>query len=127
MLLLRNRFSQCSRDLKRLEGLTRSPVYSYLSSTIHGLKVIRSYRVEQMCSAEFFSHLDDNTRADYLHTTVNRWASIRFDWITLIFIACVTFLAVIVRSAQYHFTPADIALTLAYSLNLTGLIQWMIR
>lgn len=127
MLLLRNCFARCSRDLKRLESLTRSPVYSHLTSTIQGLKVIRSYHAEHMCSAEFHSHLDDNTRAEYLHTTTNQWATIRFDWIAFIFITCITFLAVIVRIAQYDFTAADIALTLSYSLNLMGLLQWMIR
>ncbi|CAF4229409.1 unnamed protein product [Rotaria sp. Silwood2] len=127
MILLRNCFSRCSRDLKRLESLTRSPIYSHLTSTIQGLKVIRSYRAEAMCLAEFHSHLDNNIRAEYLHTTVNQWATIRFDWIALIFITCITFLVVIVRIAQYHFTVADIALTLSFSLNLTGLLQWMIR
>ncbi|CAF4607105.1 unnamed protein product, partial [Rotaria sp. Silwood2] len=43
MLFVRYRFAPCSRDLKRLVGTTRSPVYSQLTSTIHGLKVIRSY------------------------------------------------------------------------------------
>ena len=127
MLLLRNRFSQCSRDLKRLQSLTRSPVYSHSISTNQGLKVIRSYHAEHMCSAEFHSYLDDKTRADYLHITVNQWAMIRFDWIALIFITCVIFLAVIVRITQHHLSAADIALTLSYVLNFTGLLQWMMR
>ncbi len=54
MLFIRYRFARCSRDLKRLEGITRSPIYSYLTSTIHGLKVIRSYNAENICSSEFF-------------------------------------------------------------------------
>ena len=66
MLFIRYRFARCLRDLKRLEGITRSPIYSYLTSTIHGLKVIRSYHAENMCLSEFFSHLDDNTRVNYL-------------------------------------------------------------
>ena len=127
MLLLRYRFGRCSRDLQRLENITRSPIYSYVTSTIRGLQVIRSYHAEKTCSAEFFSYLDDNTSASYLFLTVNRWAAFRFDWITLSFISITTFLALIVRIIGRQFSAADIALTLSYSLNLMGLFQWTIR
>lgn len=127
MIYIRHRYASCLRDLKRIEGITRSPVYSYLTSTIHGLKVIRSYHAEQMCSKEFLSYLNDNSRVNYLLYTVNRWAAIRFDWITVSFIGLVTILAMIARIAQSYLTAADIALILAYSLNLMGTLQWTIR
>ena len=127
ILFIRHRFAQCSRDLKRLESITRSPIYSYLTSTIHGLKVVRSYYAETICSTEFFSHLDNNTRASYLLLTLNRWVGIRFDWITLFFIAGVTLLALLVRVIGREFSTADIALTLSYSLNLMHFLQWTIR
>lgn len=127
MLFIRSRFAQCLRDLKRIEGVTRSPVYSQLTSTIHGLKVIRSYHAENICSKEFLRNLDDNTRVNYLLLTTNRWAAIRFDWISLGFIVIVTFLAMIARITHQQFSVVDIALTLSYSLNLMGLLQWTIR
>jgi ABC-type multidrug transport system fused ATPase/permease subunit len=98
-----------------------------LTSTIHGLKVIRSYHAEKICSSEFFSHLDNNTRTNYLFLTTNRWAAIRFDWITLFFVAVVTLLAILARAIGRQFSAADIALTLAYSLHLMVLLQWTIR
>ncbi|CAF3410899.1 unnamed protein product [Rotaria socialis] len=127
MLLLRARFAHCLRDLKRIEGVTRSPVYSQLSSTINGLKVIRSYHAEQICSREFLHNLDDNTRVNYLLLTIHRWAGIRFDWISLSFIVAVTLLAMLARFTQQKFSASDVALTLSYSLNLMGLMQWSIR
>jgi ATP-binding cassette subfamily C (CFTR/MRP) protein 4 len=127
MLFIRHRFARCSRDLKRLESTSRSPIYSYLTSTIHGLKVIRSYRAEKTCLLEFFAHVDDNTRANYLSVTTNRWAAIRFDWITVLFVAIVTSMALIIRITGQQFSASDIALTLSYSLTLMGLIQWTIR
>lgn len=127
MLLVRSRFAPCSRDLKRLEGVTRSPIYSYLASSIQGVKVIRSYRAEKMCSDQFLSHVVINTRVSYLLITINRWAAFRFDWITAGFIACITFLAICMRVLQNWLSAADIALTLSYSLSLMGLVQWCIR
>ncbi|CAF4697955.1 unnamed protein product [Rotaria socialis] len=127
LLFVRYRFAQCSRDLKRLEGVTRSPVYSHLVSTTKGLKIIRSYHAEYLSSEIFFHHLDVNTRANYLLITVNRWSAFRFDWIALGFIALVTMLAVILRMTRNSFSSADIALTLSYSLNLMSLLQWTIK
>ncbi|CAF4159510.1 unnamed protein product, partial [Rotaria sordida] len=128
LLFVRYYYAPCSRDLRRLESITRSPVYSYLTSTIHGLKVIRSYHAEYMCSIEFFSHLDDNTRANHLIFATNRWAALRFDWVALSFIGLVTIFSMIARITGYRYlSTADIAMTFSYSLSLMGVLQWMIR
>lgn len=127
MLFVRSLLASCSRDLKRLESVTRTPVYSYLASSILGVRVIRSYRVENMCSTHFFSYLDVNTCVNHLLFTVNRWSAFRFDWITAGFIASVTFLAILVQTLQNLLSPVDVALTLSYSLSLMGLLQWSLR
>ncbi|CAF4229206.1 unnamed protein product, partial [Adineta steineri] len=126
MLIVRYRFARCFRDLRRITEITRSPLYSYLSSTIHGLKVIRSYHAEQMCSQQFLSYLDQNIRAYYLTSVVERWSAIRFDWISFIFLGLVTLCSMLVRIYKQELSTADIALTLSYSLNLMGLFQWTI-
>jgi ATP-binding cassette subfamily C (CFTR/MRP) protein 4 len=127
MFILRYVFVPCSRDLKRLSGTTRSPVYSHLSSSIRGLKVIRSYHAERMCYDEFARYLDDNTRTTFLLTVLARWAALRFDLISTIFIAVVTILSLVARNTQGQFSTADIALTLSLSIHLMGLLQWTIR
>jgi ABC-type multidrug transport system fused ATPase/permease subunit len=128
LLFVRYRFAPGSRDLKRLEGITRSPVYSHLSSTIHGLNVVRSYYAEDVCSADFLSRLNDNTRTNHLIIETNRWAAIRFDWVALIFIGLVMLLAMALRVTGYHhFSPVQIALILSNSISLMSLLQWTIR
>ncbi|CAF4302963.1 unnamed protein product, partial [Rotaria sordida] len=97
------------------------------TSTIHGLKVIRSYHAENICSKEFHYHLGNTTRVKYMIVTLSRWSAMRFDWITLIFIALVTVFAIIIRTSQHQFSVVEIALTLTYSLNLMSLFQWTIR
>ena len=127
MFIIRHRFTQCSRDLKRLQGVTRTPIYSHLNATIHGLKVIRSYHVEDLCSEEFLRHMDENTRVDFMTIVKDRWAAMRFDGICCVFLTMVTILGLVVRMYQHSFSTADIALTLSYSLNLIGLFQWTLR
>ena len=127
MIIVRHHFAACSRDLKRLEGANQSPIYSYLSSTINGLKVIRSHHVEQMCSKEFLSHLSNYTQAFFLIVVTERWAAMRFDGVSLIFVILVTFSSMFVRMYSQQISTADIALTLSFALTLMGLVQWTIR
>ncbi len=127
MLLLRYQYAPGSRDLKRLAGTTQSPIYSHVTSTIHGLKVIRSYHAERLCCDQFFRYLGDNTRVTFLINVLSRWGALRFDWISIIFITLVTILAIVIRTTQRQFSAADIVLTLTFSVNLMGLLQWTIR
>ena len=127
MLIIRRQFAPCSRDFKRLDGITRSPIYSHLTSTTYGLQVIRSYRAEAISRKKFENHLNDNTRVQYLMYSLNRWSAIRFDWLALFFLALVTMLALIMHILQQKMTAADVALTLTQIINLLGLFQWTIR
>ena len=99
MILLRHLYAPCTRNLKRLAGVTRSPVYSQLTST----------------------------RVLYLVSVVNRWSAMRFDAISLLFIASTLALAIVARLTQPQFSTVDIALTLTFAINLMGLFQWTIR
>jgi ATP-binding cassette subfamily C (CFTR/MRP) protein 4 len=127
MLFLRHRYTRCLRDLKRIEGVTRSPIFSQLKLTADGLNVIRSHRAEEYCSNNFFCSLDDNTRAHYLIANIETWSAIRFDTIAVIYLLFATVLAMFVQTFGQNFSAADIALTLSYSLSFMGLFQWTIR
>lgn len=128
LLFVRYRYAPSSRCLKRLEGTTRSPVYSHLASTLDGLKVIRSFTSEDVSTSDFHFNLDDNTRVNHLIIETNRWAGFRFDWVALVFIALVTLLAMVLRVTNYlHLSSIQLALIVSNSLTLMSLLQWTIR
>ena len=52
-VLLRRFYMASSRNIKRLEGITKSPVFSQLSSSLQGLTTIRAFRAEDFLTAEF--------------------------------------------------------------------------
>ena len=52
-VLLRRFYMASSRNIKRLEGITKSPVFSQLSSSLQGITTIRAFKAEEFLTAEF--------------------------------------------------------------------------
>jgi ABC-type multidrug transport system fused ATPase/permease subunit len=59
-LRIRQYYLASSRDVKRLEAVTRSPVYAMFSATIKGLPTIRAFGATPRFRASFLSALDVN-------------------------------------------------------------------
>lgn len=61
-----------SRQLKRLESISRSPIYSHFSETVTGSSVIRAYGRSQDFQAISDAKVDANQRSCYAHIASNR-------------------------------------------------------
>ncbi|GFS27777.1 multidrug resistance-associated protein 4 [Elysia marginata] len=123
-VIVRRYYVQTSRSVKRLEGTTRSPVFSHLSATLQGLHTIRAMHMEQRLTAEFDAHQDLHTEAWFLFLATSRWLSIRLDWMTVTFIACVVYSAVL---AADDMDAGFVGLSVVYTMGLLGLLQWTTR
>ncbi|XP_036105449.1 multidrug resistance-associated protein 4 isoform X2 [Molossus molossus] len=62
--VLRSYFLETSRDVKRLESTTRSPVFSHLSASLQGLWTIRAYKTEERFQELFDAHQDLHSALD---------------------------------------------------------------
>uniref|UniRef100_A0AAX7SQL5 Cystic fibrosis transmembrane conductance regulator n=1 Tax=Astatotilapia calliptera TaxID=8154 RepID=A0AAX7SQL5_ASTCA len=63
-LYLRRYFLRTSRNVKRLESTTRSPVFSHLSSSLQGLWTIRAFGEEKRFQKVFDAHQDLHSGLD---------------------------------------------------------------
>ncbi|XP_019852694.1 PREDICTED: multidrug resistance-associated protein 4-like [Amphimedon queenslandica] len=98
-LALRWYYLKTARDIKRLEALALSPMYSHLSLTIRGLSTIRSYSMEDEAMNQFHEFQNQHTQAAYLYIVTSRWFGMRIDTITTIFIATVGFASIPLSSS----------------------------
>ncbi|OTF80397.1 hypothetical protein BLA29_005101, partial [Euroglyphus maynei] len=66
-----------SRQLKRIESITRSPIYHHFAETVNGISSIRAYNVQEKFITECDRRLDTNSSSYYCSRVAARWLSIR--------------------------------------------------
>ena len=65
-LYVRRLYLKTSRPVIRLEGITKSPIFSHLSSSLNGLASIRAFKAEDIMIDEFDYHQDIHSSAFFL-------------------------------------------------------------
>uniref|UniRef100_A0A8C3A6V1 Multidrug resistance-associated protein 4 n=1 Tax=Cyclopterus lumpus TaxID=8103 RepID=A0A8C3A6V1_CYCLU len=123
-LSLRYYFLQTSRNIKRLESTTRSPVFSHLSSSLQGLWTIRAFGAEGRFQKIFDAHQDLHSGAYFLYLTTSRWFAIRLDGICALFIFITTFGCLLFKD---QLDAGSVGLALTYTVTLIGMFQWGMR
>jgi len=129
-----NYFRDVSRETKRLDSISRSPVYAHFSETLGGLSTIRAYGQPGRFRDDFESKVDNNTLTYYNNKSADRWLSVRLELIgstvaglAAIF-ACNVAIAGSTSGQPSDSTFASLAgLSLTFAISMTGLLQWCVR
>jgi len=122
---IRSYYIRTARDIKRIEGTSRSPVYAHLGQSLDGLTVLHSQPGAIARYQQSFEALeDDHTRAWITFIGVSRWLGSRLDAIVL----CATVATVFAAVANRRDSMAgDVGLSLLYIMQLADAFQWCVR
>ncbi|KAL0086848.1 P-loop containing nucleoside triphosphate hydrolase protein [Phycomyces blakesleeanus] len=71
-------FVQTSRELKRMDSVARSPIFSHFTETIVGVTTVRAFGATRQFLQEMLRLCDASTRPFFSVWTINRWVSVRF-------------------------------------------------
>uniref|UniRef100_A0A8C7D6T4 Cystic fibrosis transmembrane conductance regulator n=1 Tax=Oncorhynchus kisutch TaxID=8019 RepID=A0A8C7D6T4_ONCKI len=123
-LFLRRYFLQTSRDVKRLESTTRSPVFSHLSSSLQGLWTIRAFRAEERFQNTFDTYQDLHSESWFLFLVTSRWFAVRLDGMCAVFVTITAFGCLLLRD---QVEAGSVGLALSYAVTLMGMFQWGVR
>ncbi|KAJ1341711.1 hypothetical protein BSLG_003732 [Batrachochytrium salamandrivorans] len=66
-----------SRELKRIESVSSSPIYAQFGETLNGVSTIRAYGAEDRITQQIQRKVDANHRAYFYLFATNRWLSLR--------------------------------------------------
>jgi ABC-type multidrug transport system fused ATPase/permease subunit len=120
----RNRYIKSSLEVKRIEAVTRSPVYADFSATLDGLSTLRAYQLQGRFVASFRQSLTDNARAWYSFLMTSRWLGFRLDMISSLILIVLLFFSCGLKG---QVDVGLIGFALVYTLSLAGLLQWTVR
>ncbi|XP_061568477.1 multidrug resistance-associated protein 1 [Cololabis saira] len=113
-----------SRQLKRLESVSRSPIYTHFSETLLGTSVIRAFGEQERFIRESDQRVDHNQKAYYPSIVANRWLAIRLEFVGNCIVSSAALFAVIARDSL---SPGIMGLAISYALQLTASLTWLVR
>lgn len=121
---IRKVFLKTSKNIKRMEGITRSPVFTHLNATLNGLSTIRAYCAQDILKKEFDKLQDVHTSTVYMYVTASTAFGFSLDVFCFIFISVVTFSFLLLEQS---FSGGEVGLAITQVMAMTGMIQWGMR
>ncbi|KAJ5381565.1 Metal resistance protein YCF1 [Penicillium cataractarum] len=120
-------YLRTSRELKRLDSVTRSPIYAHFQESLGGISTIRAYRQENRFALENEWRMDANLRAYFPSISANRWLAVRLEFIGSIIILASAGLAIISVATGSLLSPGIVGLAMSYALQITQSLNWIVR
>uniref|UniRef100_A0A671T8L9 ATP-binding cassette, sub-family C (CFTR/MRP), member 2 n=1 Tax=Sinocyclocheilus anshuiensis TaxID=1608454 RepID=A0A671T8L9_9TELE len=113
-----------SRQLRRLDSVSRSPIYSHFGETVSGLSVIRAYGHQQRFLKQNEDTIDQNLKSVYPWIVSNRWLAMRLESLGNLVVFFSALFAVISRDSL---NSGLVGLSISYALNVTQTLNWLVR
>ncbi|KAF3324683.1 ABC transporter C family member 14-like protein [Carex littledalei] len=113
-----------SRELTRLESITKAPVIHHFSETIQGVTTIRCFQKGASFSKENLNRVNSSLRMDFHNNGANEWLGFRLELIGS-FVLCSTALLMVTLPSGF-INPDWVGLSLSYGLSLNSVLFWAI-
>ncbi|CAI7787292.1 unnamed protein product, partial [Closterium sp. NIES-54] len=97
--LLQRRYLRVSRELKRIDGLSRSPIYAHFAQSLQGVVSVRAYGAAPAFLQHFIALIDANHRAYIQFVHAGRWLGIRLDLCASALVTLVAILVVVLHGS----------------------------
>lgn len=117
-------YLSASREIKRLDSISKSPIYQHFGETLSGVSTIRAYGVSDRFVRDNLEKVDNNNRPYFYLWVANRWLSFRVD-LTGAFVSFFAAAMIILSSSRLDAGSAG--LSLSYALTFNEYVLWMVR
>ncbi|KAK4175628.1 P-loop containing nucleoside triphosphate hydrolase protein [Triangularia setosa] len=120
-------YLRTSRELKRLDSVSRSPIYAHFQESLGGVSTIRAYRQQDRFELDNEWRVDANLRAYFPSISANRWLAVRLEFIGAVVILAAAGFSVISVTHHSGLTAGWVGLAMSYALQITTSLNWIVR
>ncbi|XP_022081586.1 ATP-binding cassette sub-family C member 9-like [Acanthaster planci] len=124
--ILQRFFLASSRELQRLDSISKSPVFAYFSESLGGLMTIRAYKAGERFYNTVIERINTNLAAFLYLQVATRWLGLRLDFVaaTLVFLAG---MITLVGAITIDLDPSLVGLAVSYSLQVATFLNMVVR
>nr|QIT08316.1 putative ABC transporter C family member 13 [Siraitia grosvenorii] len=118
-------YRSTARELRRLDSVSRSPIYSSFTETLDGSATIRAFKCEDFFFTRFTEHIILYQQTSYSEITASLWLSLRLQLLAGLIISFIAVMAVIgsLGNLPINFgTPGLVGLALSYASPIVSLL-----
>ncbi|BAT91542.1 hypothetical protein VIGAN_07014500 [Vigna angularis var. angularis] len=118
-------YRSTSRELRRLDSVSRSPIYSSFTETLDGSSTIRAFKSEDFFFTKFTEHITLYQKTSYTEIVASLWLSLRLQQLGAFIISFIAVMAVVGSrgSLPINFgTPGLVGLALSYAAPIVSLL-----
>jgi ABC-type multidrug transport system fused ATPase/permease subunit len=119
-------YRHSSRELQRLDSISKSPIYESFSESLTGVPTIRAFGSMKRFEVANSKRVDHNLRAAFISYSANRWLAVRLELIGNFLCFFAAFFAIYEHKGG-HISAGVAGLSLSYSLTFTDYLNWLIR
>ena len=109
-------YQESSRQLRRLESTTRSPIYSWFGESVTGVTTIKAYGLTESFGHEMGLKVDENSKTVMPTFTAGAWLSMSTQILGNLIILAASLLAVIARN---QLDKGSVGLAISCAMDIT--------
>ena len=121
---VQRRYLYTAREVTRLMGMSKTPVYSHFASSLDGLACIRASHLQASLERRFIHFIDVANRPYLLFWSGTRWLGLRLDMLSSALIAVSTLCIVLLRN---HMSPGLGGVAINQIFLLSSYFQYSVR
>ncbi|XP_073944234.1 probable multidrug resistance-associated protein lethal(2)03659 [Choristoneura fumiferana] len=114
-----------AQAIKRVEGVTRSPVFSHVSASMAGLTTVRACGAQAMLRTHFDAKQDVHTAAWYLTLVSNTAFSIWLSLISATYVVVVAYTFLFLNDGSTK--AGNVGLAISQGLILVNMVQYGVK
>ena len=108
-------YLNCSREISRLESISRSPMLNSVNETVYGALTIRAFQLSNYFTDDFRGKADNFLKTRIFLVGIMNWYTLMLDFLSYTFIV---FLLLFSIFARFDFEPATIGILLTYCVQI---------